>query len=310
MLSTAVSDDPLSLHSAMRSFIADAITPISAFLALAQPGRSCLLESVEGTDRISRYSFIGLDYLEARVFDDDPAMLAEIRALIGKYRRRHVGAAVSRRRGLRVHLRRRARARADRPEAARRTSRSPTRWSSCPGTWVVFDHFTHRVTLIGFARDGASSPRSARGSPATSERLLTARAERSARRPRARRRRRSRWTARRYLERVATREAAHLRRRRLPVAGRHPVLGDRRRRHGVRFLPADPHAQSLALHVLHRARRRSGVRRVAGVSRAARRPQRAPAAARGNALARRRSGATMRRSRPNCSPTRKNAPST
>ena len=22
-----------------------------------------------------------------------------------------------------------------------------------PGTWVVFDHFTHRATLIGFARD-------------------------------------------------------------------------------------------------------------------------------------------------------------
>ena len=61
------------------------ITPISAFLALAQPGRSCLLESVEGTDRISRYSFIGIDYLESRVFDDDPAMLDGIRELIGKY---------------------------------------------------------------------------------------------------------------------------------------------------------------------------------------------------------------------------------
>jgi anthranilate/para-aminobenzoate synthase component I len=85
MNSIAVSEDPLSLHSAMRSFIADAITPISAFLALAQPGRSCLLESVEGTDRISRYSFIGIDYLEARVFDDDPGMISAIRALIGRY---------------------------------------------------------------------------------------------------------------------------------------------------------------------------------------------------------------------------------
>ena len=47
-----------------REFVADAITPISAYLALAAPGRSCLLESVEGTDRISRFSFIGLDYLE------------------------------------------------------------------------------------------------------------------------------------------------------------------------------------------------------------------------------------------------------
>ena len=85
MSSTTVAEDPLSLHSAMRSFIADAITPISAFLALAQPGRSCLLESVEGSDRISRYSFIGIDYLEATVFDEDPEMIRAIRALIGKY---------------------------------------------------------------------------------------------------------------------------------------------------------------------------------------------------------------------------------
>ena len=85
MSNTTVAEDPLSLQSAMRSFIADAITPISAFLALAQPGRSCLLESVEGTDRISRYSFIGIDYLESRVFDRDPDMLAGIRAVV--YRR-------------------------------------------------------------------------------------------------------------------------------------------------------------------------------------------------------------------------------
>src|ERR1700710_832380 len=78
-------DEPLSLTSITRSFVADSITPISAFLALAQPGRSCLLESVEGTDRISRFSFIGIDYLEAKVFDDDPDMLPSIRAMIGKY---------------------------------------------------------------------------------------------------------------------------------------------------------------------------------------------------------------------------------
>jgi anthranilate synthase component 1 len=151
MSSTAVSDDPLSLQSVTRSFVADAITPISAFLALAQPGRSCLLESVEGTDRISRYSFIGIDYLEATVFDDDPEMIAHIRALIGKY---HVdthglpfpGGAVC----IFTY------------DAARVLERigpkppSDVEFSDAlvvvPGTWVVFDHFTHRVTLIGFAR--------------------------------------------------------------------------------------------------------------------------------------------------------------
>src|ERR1700722_7245050 len=77
---------PKVLTPVVVSFVADAITPISAYLALAQPGRSCLLESVEGSDRMSRFSFIGLDYLESASFDDDPQMLERIRALIGKYR--------------------------------------------------------------------------------------------------------------------------------------------------------------------------------------------------------------------------------
>ncbi len=175
MPSTAVSDDPLSLRSAMRSFIADAITPISAFLALAQPGRSCLLESVEGTDRISRYSFIGLDYLEAAVFDENPAMLAEIRALIGKYAvdtsaLPFPGGAVC------VFT----------YDAARQLERIGPKPPSdipfsdalvvVPGTWVVFDHFTHRVTLIGFARDAAEIAAVEARLAAYEERLLTARA--------------------------------------------------------------------------------------------------------------------------------------
>jgi anthranilate synthase component 1 len=152
MSTTAVSEDPLSLHSAMRLFIADAITPISAFLALAQPGRSCLLESVEGSDRISRYSFIGIDYLEATVFDDNPALLAEIRTLIGKYTIDTTalpfpGGAVC------VFT----------YDAARQFEKIGPKPPSdipfsdalvvVPGTWVVFDHFTHKVTLIGFTRD-------------------------------------------------------------------------------------------------------------------------------------------------------------
>jgi anthranilate synthase component 1 len=152
MSTITVSEGPLSLHSAMRSFIADAITPISAFLALAQPGRSCLLESVEGSDRISRYSFIGIDYLEATVFDNDPNMLASIRALIGKYKLDtsalpFPGGAVC------VFT----------YDAARQFEKIGPKPPSdipfsdalvvVPGTWVVFDHFTHRLTLIGFARD-------------------------------------------------------------------------------------------------------------------------------------------------------------
>ena len=79
-------DEPLSLTSITRSFVADSITPISAYLALAQPGRSCLLESVEGTERISRFSFVGLDYLETFAIDRDPLMLEKIRAAVARYR--------------------------------------------------------------------------------------------------------------------------------------------------------------------------------------------------------------------------------
>jgi anthranilate synthase component 1 len=159
----------------MRSFIADAITPISAFLALAQPGRSCLLESVEGTDRISRYSFIGIDYLESRVFDDDPAMLDGIRALIGKYELDtsalpFPGGAVA------VFT----------YDAARQFEKIGPKPPSdipfsdalvvVPGTWVVFDHFTHRVTLIGFARNAAELPGVEARLADYELRLLTARA--------------------------------------------------------------------------------------------------------------------------------------
>ncbi len=149
-------DEPLSLTSITRSFVADAITPISAYLALAQPGRSCLLESVEGTERISRFSFVGLDYLETFAIDRDPAMLETIRAAIGRYRLDRddlpfPGGAVcvftyDAARALEPVLRD---ARDDAPPADVRFGDALV---VVPGTWLVFDHFTHRVTLIGFAR--------------------------------------------------------------------------------------------------------------------------------------------------------------
>jgi anthranilate synthase component 1 len=149
-------DEPLSLTSITRSFVADSITPISAYLALAQPGRSCLLESVEGTERISRFSFVGLDYLETFAIDRDPAMLEKIRAAIGRYRLDRAdlpfpGGAVcvftyDAARALEPVLRD---ARDDAPPADVRFGDALV---VVPGTWLVFDHFTHRVTLIGFAR--------------------------------------------------------------------------------------------------------------------------------------------------------------
>ncbi len=143
--------EPTTLVSVVREFVADTLTPISAYLALATPGRSCLLESVEGTDRIARYSFIGLDYLEERSYDNDPQMLERIRALVRAYRYEaplpfdggvvcvfaYDAARVLERIG-------------PKPEAGVRFADA---LAIVPGTWLVFDHFTHRVTLIALGRD-------------------------------------------------------------------------------------------------------------------------------------------------------------
>ena len=153
-MTTATADEPLSLTSITRSFVADSITPISAYLALAQPGRSCLLESVEGTERISRYSFVGLDYLESFTIDRDPAMLGRIRAVLGRYKLDRTdlpfpGGAVC------VFTYDAARALEPVGEAPPADVRFADALIVVPGTWAVFDHFTHRVTLIGFARGEA-----------------------------------------------------------------------------------------------------------------------------------------------------------
>jgi len=141
---------PRRLLPVVREFVADALTPISAYLALATPGRSCLLESVEGTDRIARYSFIGLDYLETRTFDDDPSMLQSIRATLRSYALDATGlpfaggaVCVFTYDAARVLERIGPKPPADVPFADALVV--------VPGTWVVFDHFTHKITLIGFA---------------------------------------------------------------------------------------------------------------------------------------------------------------
>src|ERR1700736_5065907 len=155
-MQVTTADEPLSLTSITRSFVADSITPISAYLALAQPGRSCMLESVEGPERISRFSFIGLDYLDAFAIDRDPRMLERIRAAIARYALDRddlpfPGGAVcvftyDAARALEPVLRQ---AQDDMPPADVRFGDALV---VIPGTWLVFDHFTHSVTLIGFAR--------------------------------------------------------------------------------------------------------------------------------------------------------------
>ncbi len=152
MITQPPSTQPLELDAVVREFVADALTPISAYLALATPGRSCLLESVEGTDRIARYSFIGLDYLETASYTDDPEMLAAIRATIRRYRLPDGTALPFSGGAVCVFAYDAARV----MEKIGDAPPTDVAWADAlvvvPGTWVVFDHFTHKVSLIGFAR--------------------------------------------------------------------------------------------------------------------------------------------------------------
>jgi anthranilate synthase component 1 len=149
-MSASVIAEPV-LTPVVRRLVADTVTPIGAYLALAQPGRSLLLESVEGTDRISRRSFVGLDYIETASFSRDPQMLDRIRALVRRYRREgdapFTGGAV-------------CTFAYDAARALEGFGNGPPAALACadvtvvvPGTWVVFDHFTHEATLVGLARD-------------------------------------------------------------------------------------------------------------------------------------------------------------
>jgi anthranilate synthase component I len=149
-VSAAVVDRPV-LTPVVRRLVADTVTPIGAYLALAQPGRSLLLESVEGTDRISRRSFVGLDYIETAAFTRDPHMLDRIRALVRRYRPKGSapfgGGAVC---TFAYDAARALEALGDGPPAALACADATV---VVPGTWVVFDHFTHEATLVGLARD-------------------------------------------------------------------------------------------------------------------------------------------------------------
>ena len=143
-----------ALVPVLREFIADTLTPISAYIALASPGRSCLLESVEGSDRISRYSFIGLDYLETLILDSGAEINSALRTMLARYapldavKLPFSGGVVA---VFSYDAARSYERIGPRPPA---DVAIPDLYAVVPGTWVVFDHFTDKATLIGFARPG------------------------------------------------------------------------------------------------------------------------------------------------------------
>ena len=139
-----------ALSCAHRSFIADTITPIGAYRAVGQAGASCLLESIDN-GLISRYSFIGLDYLAVRQFETSDNLVNEIREFIASAGA-HVAAAAGFPGGAVVAFAYDA-ARAQARLGARKPLAPPTpdAYVAIPATWLIFDHYTDRVDMHAIA---------------------------------------------------------------------------------------------------------------------------------------------------------------
>ncbi len=155
-----------------RTISADTLTPIAAYAQLATPGASCLLESVESAaGRISRYSFIGIDYADARGFDDDGRLYEAVRSFWESQRivddaRMPIGGALV------AFAYDAARSYAKLPPRDAAVPPMPAAYVAAPLTWLVFDHFTDRLTIWACAQNEADADRRI---DAYIERLLTMR---------------------------------------------------------------------------------------------------------------------------------------
>ena len=145
VVTKAAGTPPAAFVSVSRSISADTLTPIAAYAGLAEAGAGCLLESVESGGRISRYSFVGLDYIDARSFEDDGNLLERVRSFVQGY---GLDALVAF-----AYDAARSFARLPAREAARPPM--PAAYVAIPRTWLRFDHFTDRLTISTHASDRA-----------------------------------------------------------------------------------------------------------------------------------------------------------
>lgn len=135
-----------------RQIVADLETPVSAYLKINRGGQSFLLESVEGGQRLARYSFIGTEpygTLSADATDPLPAIAAELE----KYNvvpvdglPRFCGGAVG-------YLSYEATARfEDLPVPENNPLNLPESLFMLVDTMLVFDHVTHAIKVMSLVR--------------------------------------------------------------------------------------------------------------------------------------------------------------
>jgi len=150
-----------NLAPVYRDVAADLETPVSAFLKVARGEHSFLLESVEGGERIARYSFIGTEpyrVLRCGPYDDpsqgsDP--LREIEAELSRYRLAHLQNGLPRFTGGAVgflaydavrHFEPRV------PIVREDSQRVPEALFMFVDTLLVFDHLRHTIKVVSHCR--------------------------------------------------------------------------------------------------------------------------------------------------------------
>jgi anthranilate synthase component 1 len=142
------------MYASTQTISSDLLTPIGAYLALARPGEACLLESVEHGGRISRYSFLGLEYLEARSFAASPHLLDQIRAFVAPHRPQGEAAPLGGALDAFAYDAARPFARLQAREAS--VPAMPDAYVAIPGIWLIFDHYSDRLTIWASAADRAA----------------------------------------------------------------------------------------------------------------------------------------------------------
>jgi len=147
--------DKGNLIPVYREMVADLETPVSAFMKINKSGNSFLLESVEGGERIARYSFIGTEpYKIIKTSEGEKAdPLPLIAGELEKYRiipvdglPRFSGGAVGYLAYETVtHFE-------ELPSPDVDTLKLPESLFMFVNTMLVFDHVTHRIKILSHAR--------------------------------------------------------------------------------------------------------------------------------------------------------------
>ena len=140
-----------------REIIADLETPVSAFLKLHRGGYSFLLESVEGGERIGRYSFIGTEpYKTVSVGARDKAdPLKEVEAELAKHRTATVNGLPKFTGGAVGYVGYEAVTRFEElPSPEKDSLGLPIACFMLADDLLVFDHVTHRIKAVSHVHIG------------------------------------------------------------------------------------------------------------------------------------------------------------